>query len=106
MKYIYLILAITFEVSGTLLLPATQSFTKLVPTILLIIFYLTSFYFLSITIKYIPLSIVYASWTGLGVFFVTLFSYFIYKEKISWEITLGLFFIILGVIIINYYKNK
>ena len=106
MKYIYLILAITFEVSGTFLLPATQSFTKLVPTILLIIFYLTSFYFLSITIKYIPLSIVYASWTGLGVFFVTLFSYFIYKEKISWEITLGLFFIILGVIIINYYKNK
>ncbi len=106
MKYTYLFLAIFFEVSGTLLLPATQSFSKIFPTITLIILYCLSFYFLSITIKYIPLSIVYASWTGLGLFFVTLLSYFIYKEEINWKILIGLLFIIIGVIIINYFKKN
>ena len=105
MKYIYLFLAIFFEVSGTLLLPASQSFTKIVPTILLIIFYVIAFYFLTVTIKYIPLSIVYASWTGLGVFFVTLLSYYFYKEKLNIEIIIGLVFIVIGVIIINYFKS-
>ena len=105
MKYIYLFLAIFFEVSGTLLLPASQSFTKIVPTILLIIFYVIAFYFLTVTIKYIPLSIVYASWTGLGVFFVTLLSYYFYKEKLNIEIIIGLIFIVIGVIIINYFKS-
>lgn len=104
-KFLYLSLAIFFEVTGTLFLPASQSFTKIVPTVTLVICYICSFYFLSVTIKYIPLSIVYASWTGLGVFCVTILSIFIYKEKINLEIVLGLLLVIIGVIIINYNKN-
>ena len=104
-KYIYLSLAIFFEVTGTLFLPASQSFTKIIPTITLVICYIFSFYFLSVTIKYLPLSIVYASWTGLGVFCVTIMSIYIYKEKINLEIVIGLILVISGIIIINYFKK-
>ena len=105
-KFLYLSLAIFFEVTGTLFLPASQSFTKIVPTVTLVICYICSFYFLSVTIKYIPLSIVYASWTGLGVFCVTILSMYFYKEKINIEILIGLILIIFGVIIINYFKSN
>ena len=75
--YLYLILfaAIAFEVMGTMLLPASQNFTKALPTTILLISYGVSFYFLALVSKKLPLSIVYASWAGIGVFSVAILSY-------------------------------
>ena len=103
--YLILFFAIAFEVIGTMMLPVTNSFSKIVPSSLVILFYTISFYFLSITVEKLPLAIVYASWAGLGVFTVSLLSYIIYKQTLNWQTVLGLFFIVIGVVLVNIYKT-
>ena len=93
-NYFYLFGAIFFEVAGTLLLPASQNFTKLLPTATLTVCYLVAFYFLTFAIKTIPISVVYATWSGLGIFTIALFGYIIYNQTLNWQTVLGLFFII------------
>ena len=78
--YITLFLAIIFEVLGTVLLPVSQNFTKPLPTTILLFSYGISFYFLAIVSQKLPLSLVYASWSGIGVFTIALLSYIFYKE--------------------------
>ena len=104
-SYLILFFAIVFEVIGTMMLPITNSFSKIVPSSLVIFFYITSFYFLSITVEKLPLAIVYASWAGLGVFTVSLLSYIFYKQTLNWQTVLGLFFIVIGVVLVNIYKT-
>ena len=65
--YLILIGAITLEVAGTLLLPLTQGFNKLIPSFISVVFYCLSIYLLSLTVQKLPIAIVYASWAGLGV---------------------------------------
>ena len=103
--YIILFLAIVFEVLGTMLLPATNNFTKLIPTSILLASYALSFYFLAMVSQKLPLSVVYASWAGLGVFSVALLSYFFYKQALNWQSIVGLFLVVLGVTIVNVYKQ-
>ena len=104
--YIILFFAITFEVLGTMLLPASQNFTKLLPTSILLASYGASFYFLAFVSQKLPLAIIYASWAGLGVFSVAILSYFFYKQTLNWQTIIGLFLIIIGVTIVNLYKTK
>ncbi len=104
-SYLILFFAIAFEVIGTMMLPVTNGFSKVVPSILVILFYTISFYFLSITVQKLPLAIVYASWAGLGVFTVSLLSYIFYKQTLNWQTVLGLFFIVIGVVLVNIYKT-
>ncbi|RZO26585.1 MAG: multidrug efflux SMR transporter [SAR86 cluster bacterium] len=104
MSYIYLFGAIALEVLGTMLLPLSNNFTKVLPTLILILSYLTSFYLLSITVQKLPLSVVYASWAGLGVFSVSILSYVIYKQTLTLPVIIGLFLIVIGVTLVNIYK--
>jgi len=103
-SYLILFGAIAFEVLGTMLLPASNNFTKPVPTLILLVAYGFSFYFLALVSQKLPLSVVYASWAGLGVFSVALLSYFFYKQTLNWQMIVGLFLIVLGVTIVNIYK--
>tara|TARA_B100000886_G_C20379140_1_gene473164 strand:+ start:927 stop:1235 length:309 start_codon:yes stop_codon:yes gene_type:complete len=96
--------AIAFEVLGTMLLPISNNFTKLIPTTILMIAYGISFYLLSILSQKLPLSILYAAWSGIGVFSIALFSYFFYKQTLNWQTIIGLFLIVIGVTIVNIYK--
>ena len=100
-NYLYLFGAIFFEVAGTLLLPASQNFTKPLPTATLTVCYLVAFYFLTFAIKTIPISVVYATWSGMGIFTIALFGYIIYNQTLNWQTVLGLFFIITGVVLVN-----
>ncbi len=104
---VYLILfgAIVFEVLGTMMLPASQNFTKILPTTILFTSYIVSFYFLAIVSQKLPLSIVYASWSGIGVFSIAILSYFFYKQMLNWPTIFGLFLIVIGVILVNVYKS-
>ena len=104
--HLFLLGAIPFELLGTMLLPASKNFTKLLPSAILAFSYLFSFYCLSLTVGKLPLSLVYSTWAGLGVFIVTLLSYFIYHQKISWQMVIGLFLIVTGVVIVNIYKTE
>ena len=103
--YFLLFFAIVLEVIGTMLLPASQNFTKFAPTTILITTYACSFYFLAIVSQKLPLSIVYASWSGIGIFSIAILSYFFYKQSLNWQTVCGLFLIVIGVTIVNIYKH-
>lgn len=103
-SYFYLITAIFLEVTGTLLLPISQNFTKLWPTVILAVCYSGAIFFLTFAIRTIPLSIVYATWSGLGVFTIAIFSVIIYKEILNWQVILGLFLIVAGVGLVNLFS--
>ena len=104
--YLFLIGAILCEVAGTMLLPVSQNFTKLIPTTLLTIFYLTAFYLLTFVVNKLPIAIVYATWSGLGIFTIAILGYLFFKQTLNWQTILGLFFIIIGVILVNSYNLK
>ena len=104
--YLFLIIAIFCEVAGTMLLPATQNFSKLIPTAFLTIFYLTAFYLLTFVVDKLPIAIVYATWSGLGVFTIAILGYIFFKQNLSWQAILGLFLIIVGVILVNSFSVK
>jgi|TARA_B110001452_G_scaffold48306_1_gene36941 small multidrug resistance pump len=104
--YSILLIAIFCEVAGTMLLPVTQNFTKIIPTTCLTIFYLASFYLMTFVIDKLPIAIVYATWSGLGVFTIAILGYFFFKQTLTWQAVMGLFLIIIGVILVNSFTVK
>ena len=104
--YIFLIAAIFCEVAGTMLLPVSQNFTKLIPTVALSAFYLTAFYLLTFVVNKLPIAIVYATWSGLGIFTIAILGYIIFKQTLSWQSILGLFLIIIGITLVNIYSGR
>jgi len=104
--YLFLFGAVFCEVAGTMLLPATQNFTRIVPTSILAVCYLSAFYLLTFVVNKLPIAIVYATWSGLGVFTIAILGYIFFKQNLSWQAVLGLFFIVLGVILVNSYSSK
>ena len=104
--YLFLIGAILCEVTGTMLLPATHNFTKLMPTSLLAIFYLSAFYLLTFVVNKLPIAIVYATWSGGGIFTIAILGYIFFKQTLGWQAILGLFLIVIGVILVNAYTLK
>ena len=65
---------------------------------------LLSFYLITFVVDKIPISIVYATWSGLGVFTVAILGYIFFKQSLSWQAVLGLFLIVIGVMLINIFK--
>ena len=104
--YIFLIIAIFCEVGGTMLLPITQNFTKFIPTFFLTIFYLSAFYLLTFVVNKLPIAVVYATWSGLGVFTIAILGYIFFKQTLAWQAILGLFLIVIGVVLVNAYNVK
>ena len=105
MGYLYLGLAIIFEVMGSSFLKASEGFSKLIPSVVVIVTYVIAFYCLSLSIKTIPLSIAYAIWAGVGIILTVLVSIFIFKQAIDIPAIIGIAFIITGVLIINYFSK-
>ena len=103
MQYVYLLIAVVFEVSGTMLLPVSQNFTRLMPTAALIACYSASFYFLTLALNTMPIAVVYATWSGLGIFLITVFGYFVFQQSLEWRAILGLVMIVGGVVLVNTY---
>lgn len=104
MSYVFLAGAVIFEVIGTLLLPATQNFTRAMPTAIMIGCYAVAFYCLTFAIRDIPIAIVYAIWSGVGVFLIALFSTLVYKQILQWQAIVGLALIISGVALVNLFS--
>ncbi len=104
--YAFLLIAIFCEVAGTMLLPVSQNFTKVIPTICLTIFYLVSFYLMTFVMDKLPIAIVYATWSGLGVFTIAILGYFIFKQTLAWQAIVGLLLIVIGVVLVNSFTVK
>ena len=104
--YIFLFGAIFCEVAGTMLLPISKNFTKLIPTFALATFYLIAFYLLTFVVNKLPIAIVYATWSGLGIFTIAILGYIFFKQTLPWQAIVGLFLIVMGVILVNAYTVK
>lgn len=103
MSYLFLGLAIVSELIGTSLLKASEGFSKLFPTLGLLVSFTLAFFFLSLSLKTIPLNLAYAIWSGLGTVATVIISILIWKEKVNVASLSGIALIIIGVIILNLY---
>ena len=106
MTYFYLALAIAAEVAGTSLLKATEEFTKLVPTTFLAIFYCISFWLMTLALRDLPLGVVYAVWSGLGIVLVAVVGTFVYKEIPDLASLIGMALIISGVVVMHLFSTS
>ncbi len=104
--YLFMFIAIFCEVAGTLLLPSTQNFSKPIPTLVAAVCYLSALYCLTHVLHKIPIAIVYATWSGLGIFTIAIFGYIFFKQSLSWQAILGLFLIVIGVVLVNSFSSK
>ena len=104
--YLFLFCAIFFEVSGTLLLPLSENFKKALPSGGMILCYLVSFYLLTHAVKDLPLAVVYATWSGLGIALVSFFGLFLYRQSLPWQAVAGLVLIVIGVVLVNLHLPK
>ena len=105
MAYLYLFGAIVFEVTATLLLPLSKNFTKPILSIGILTSYSISFYLLTYAVNGIPIAIAYSTWAGAGLLLITLFGYVFYHQSLQWQSLIGLVLIVLGVSIVNIFKN-
>ena len=100
-NYIFLAIAIIAEVIATSALKASQGFSQLLPSILVVVGYGVAFYFLSLTLRTIPVGIAYAIWSGAGIVLVALIGFALYGQKLDIWALVGMGLIIAGVMVIN-----
>ena len=100
-SYLALGIAIVGEVIATTALKSSDSFTRLVPSIITVIGYGVALYFLTVTMQTVPTGVAYAIWSGLGIVLITIASYFIHGQKIDLMGILGMALIVAGVAVLN-----
>jgi small multidrug resistance pump len=106
LTYCTLGLAIVLEVIGTSLLQRSEQFTKLWPSIGVGVAYLGAFYFLSLTLKTMPVGIAYAIWSGVGIVLISAIGVVAFKQTLDAAALIGLGFIIIGVVIVNIFSKS
>ena len=99
--YIFLLLAIAFEVLATSFLKDTNGFTNLYPSLIVIIALCICLFLMSHTMRFIPVGIVYATWAGLGIVAITIIAIFKYQQMPNIPTIIGLFLIVAGVTVVH-----
>jgi small multidrug resistance pump len=105
MHFVYLLIAIVAEVVATSALKASEQFTQLVPSLLVIAGYATAFYFLSLTLQSIPVGVAYAVWSGLGIVLVTIVGAVLFQQVPDAAAIAGMALIIAGVVVMNLFSK-
>jgi small multidrug resistance pump len=106
MSYLYLAIAIVSEVIGTAALKASNEFTNLVPSLIVVAGYASAFYFLTLTLRTIPVGIAYAIWAGAGIVLICLVSWILYKQSLDTPAIIGVALIAAGVVLINGFSDS
>ena len=104
MTYLMLLIAIIAEVAATSALKAADGFTKLWPSVIVVVGYATAFYFLSLTVRVIPVGIVYAIWSGVGIALIALVGWLILGQKLDVPAIAGIGLIAAGVRVISLFS--
>ncbi len=105
MAYLYLAIAIIAEVVATSALKASEEFTKLLPSAIVVVGYGLAFYFMTLVLRTIPLGITYAIWSGVGIVLVACAGALIYKQIPDMPAVIGMGLIVAGVVIINVFSK-
>ncbi len=101
MHWVLLTLAIVFEVAGTTCMKLSAGFTRLLPSILMLVFYVVSFGFLTFTLKKVDVSIAYAIWSGMGTALIATIGVLWFREPLGLLKVCGLLAIVGGVVALN-----
>lgn len=104
--WVALAIAIISEVIATSFLKASDGFSKLWPSVIVIVGYASAFYFMSISIKSIPVGVTYAIWSGTGIVLIALVGWLVLGQKLDWPALLGMSLIVAGVLVIQLGSNS
>ena len=102
---LYLFIAIMCEVAATSALKAAASFTKWLPSLVVVVGYAGAFWFLSLTLKTIPVGIAYAIWSGVGIILISLIGWLWFKQSLDLPAIIGMVLIVAGVLTINLFSR-
>jgi multidrug transporter EmrE-like cation transporter len=97
--------AIVAEVVGTSALKASEGFTRLVPSLVVVLGYAVAFYCLSLVLKTVPVGIAYAVWSGLGIVLITLVAFVVYRQTMDLPGLIGMGLIVAGVVVLNVFSK-
>jgi small multidrug resistance pump len=104
--FITLIVAVIFKTIGTTALQASQQFTKLGPSIIVVIAYAAAFYLLALTLKTMPVGIMYAIWSGSGIVLIAVIGWVVFRQTLDWPAVLGMALILAGIVIIQMFSKS
>ena len=104
--YAFLAVAIAAEVIATSALRASEGFPRLWPSVLVVVGYAVAFYFLSLTLKTMPVGLAYAIWSGVGIVLVSAIAFFVYKQTLDLPALIGIGLIMAGVLVINLFSQS
>jgi len=105
MKYLFLLLAIVGEAIGTTFLKQSDGFTKPVATAIMVVFYVATFYFLSLALRSMPTGVAYAIWSGVGVVLITAIAWIYQGQKLDAAAISGMALIVAGSIVLNLFSK-
>lgn len=103
--YIYLILAILFETIGTTALQASSQFSRFWPSVVVVLSYGIAFYLLALALKFMPVGVVYAIWSGMGIVFIAMIGFVVFGQRLDLPAIIGLGLIISGILVIHLLSN-
>ena len=103
--YFYLVFAVIAETIATSALHSSQQFTKLGPSLLVIAAYAISFYLLSLTLKYMPVGVMYALWSGGGILLIALIGWLVFRQALDGPAVIGMALIVAGIAIIQLFSK-
>jgi small multidrug resistance pump len=98
--------AVLSEVTATTALKFSEGFTKLLPSLVVVVGYGLSFYLLSLSLKTIPLGTAYAMWSGIGIVLTVIAGMILWREPMDWARGIGIFLIMVGIAIINLFSKS
>jgi small multidrug resistance pump len=103
--FLLLALAILAETAGMTALQASQQFTRLWPSVLVVVAYGISFYLLALTLRTMPVGVVYAIWSGLGIVFIAAIGYVVFGQKLDLPAVIGTGMILAGIVVIQLFSK-
>lgn len=104
MPYLVLFLAVLAETIGTTALQASQQFTRPGPSALVVAAYAVSFFLLSWVLKYMPVGIAYAIWSGLGLLLIAVIALVVFGQRLDWPAIVGMAMILGGILVIHLFS--
>lgn len=102
---IILFIAVVFETIGTTALQASQQFSKPLPSIIVVISYAAAFYLLALTLRHMPVGIMYAIWSGSGIVLIALIGWVVFRQTLDLPAIIGMVLILTGIVIIQLFSK-
>lgn len=105
MSHAYLAIAIVSEVIGTSALKSSAGFTRLIPSLFVVVGYSAAFYFLSLALRSIPVGVAYAIWSGAGIALVSVVGWFVFGQRLDLAAIIGMALITAGVLVLYFFSH-